>query len=184
MTSQQKNFTPEQLLQVVKEQSVNFIDLQFTDVGGAVKNVTIPTQELKATLNHGIWFDGSSIEGFARIAESDMYLIPDTSTFAVLPWLSGNETTARLICDVYTPDRQPFLGDPRAVLKRVLAEAEKMGFIYNTGPELNFSFLNHPRMVNWSRLTPRTAPATSTSPSTWLPRACGGRSQMVSRLLV
>ncbi len=141
MTSQQKNFTPEQLLQVVKEQSVNFIDLQFTDVGGAVKNVTIPTQELKATLNHGIWFDGSSIEGFARIAESDMYLIPDTSTFAVLPWLSGNETTARLICDVYTPDRQPFLGDPRAVLKRVLAEAEKMGFIYNTGPELEFFLL-------------------------------------------
>jgi glutamine synthetase len=141
MTSQQKLFTPEQLLQLVKERSVNFIDLQFTDVGGAVKNVTIPTQELEATLNHGIWFDGSSIEGFARIAESDMYLIPDTSTFAVLPWLSGNETTARLICDVYTPDRQPFLGDPRAVLKRVLGEAEKMGFVYNTGPELEFFLL-------------------------------------------
>ncbi|HUI31059.1 MAG TPA: glutamine synthetase family protein [Candidatus Acidoferrales bacterium] len=141
MTKVPKNFTPEQLLQLVKERGVNFIDLQFTDVGGAVKNVTIPTRELEATLNHGIWFDGSSIEGFARIAESDMYLIPDTSTFAVLPWLSGDETTARLICDVYTPDSQPFLGDPRAVLKHVLAEAEKMGFIYNTGPELEFFVL-------------------------------------------
>ena len=136
-----KNFSPEQLLALVKERAIKFIDLQFTDVGGAVKNVTIPTQELEAMLNHGIWFDGSSIEGFARIAESDMYLVPDTSTFAVLPWLSGDETTARLICDVYTPDSQPFIGDPRAVLKRVVADAEKMGYIYNTGPELEFFLL-------------------------------------------
>lgn len=136
-----KNFSPEQLLALVKERAIKFVDLQFTDVGGAVKNVTIPTQELEAMLNHGIWFDGSSIEGFARIAESDMYLVPDTSTFAVLPWLSGDETTARLICDVYTPDSQPFIGDPRAVLKRVVADAEKMGYIYNTGPELEFFLL-------------------------------------------
>lgn len=141
MTTKPKSFTSEELLKLVKERGVNFIDLQFTDVGGSVKNVTIPTRELEAALNHGIWFDGSSIEGFARIAESDMYLIPDATTFAVLPWLSGNEVTARLICDVYTPDSQPFLGDPRAVLKRVLAEAEKMGFIYNTGPELEFFLL-------------------------------------------
>jgi glutamine synthetase len=138
MADMTKNISSEQLLAQVKERGVKFIDLQFTDIGGAIKNVTIPIKELESTLNHGIWFDGSSIEGYARIAESDMYLIPNISTFAVLPWLSGNETTARLICDVYTPDGQPFLGDPRAVLLRVLADAGKMGFIYTTGPELEF----------------------------------------------
>ncbi len=136
-----KYMTSEQLLATVKERGVKFIDLQFTDVGGAVKNVTIPIAELESTLNHGIWFDGSSIEGFARIAESDMYLVPDISTFAILPWLSGNETTARLICNVFTPDGQPFPGDPRTILSKVIAEAEKMGFIYNTGPELEFFLL-------------------------------------------
>ncbi len=141
MTTPSKKLSPEELLATVKERGVKFIDLQFTDVGGAVKNVTIPIRELEATVNHGIWFDGSSIEGFARIAESDMYLVPDRSTFAVLPWLSGNETTARLICNVFTPDGQLFMGDPRAVLAHVLDEAEKMGFVYNTGPELEFFLL-------------------------------------------
>jgi len=133
--------TPEEILALVQENRVRFIDLQFTDVGGAVKNVTIPVHELMATLNHGIWFDGSSIEGFARIAESDMHLVPDISTFALLPWLSGSEATARLICNVFTPDRQPFLGDPRAVLSKVLKEAEQMGFQYFAGPELEFFLL-------------------------------------------
>jgi len=110
-------------------------------VAGAVKNVTIPVEELSATLDHGIWFDGSSIEGFARIAESDMHLVPDVSTFAVLPWLEGSETTARLICNVYTPDGQPFLGDPRAVLANMLKQADQMGFGYNAGPELEFFLL-------------------------------------------
>ncbi len=141
MNTDQVTRLSEKLWLLVKDRSVKFIDLQFTDVGGAVKNVTIPTRELEAAVNHGIWFDGSSIEGFARIAESDMYLVPDPSTFAVLPWLTGDEATARLICDVYTPDGQPFIGDPRAVLKRIVGEAEKMGFIYNTGPELEFFLL-------------------------------------------
>jgi glutamine synthetase len=125
----------------VEQHQIKFIDLQFTDVVGVVKNVTIPVAQLAETLDHGIWFDGSSIEGFARIAESDMYLVPDLDTFAVLPWLSGEEATARLICDVFTPNGQPFLGDPRAVLTRVLAEADKMGFAFNTGPELEFFLL-------------------------------------------
>jgi glutamine synthetase len=133
--------TNEELLLQVKERAIKFIDLQFTDIAGAVKNVTVPDKELETLLNHGIWFDGSSIEGFARIAESDMYLVPDISTFAILPWLSGNETTARLICNVYTPDQQPFIGDPRSVLTRVIDEADKMGFTYNTGPELEFFLL-------------------------------------------
>jgi glutamine synthetase len=133
--------TANDLLALVETHHVRFIDLQFTDVGGAVKNVTIPTKELAGTLNHGIWFDGSSIEGFARIAENDMYLFPDTSTFAILPWLVDNEVTARLICNIYTPDGQPFVGDPRAVLTRMLGVAESMGFVYNTGPEMEFFLL-------------------------------------------
>jgi glutamine synthetase len=130
-----------EILAAVEAQQIKFIDLQFTDIMGAVKSVTIPAHELPATLDHGIWFDGSSIEGFARIAESDMYLVPDVSTFAVVPWLSGKDTTARFICDVYTPNDQPFIGDPRAVLKRALTDAENLGFVYSTGPELEFFLL-------------------------------------------
>jgi glutamine synthetase len=138
------NVSPEiisELLKRVEQAQIKFIDLQFTDVVGVVKNVTIPSHELTEALEQGIWFDGSSIEGFARIAESDMHLRPDVSTFAILPWLSGEDATARLICDVYTPDGQPFQGDPRAVLRRAITDAEQMGFRYNTGPELEFFLL-------------------------------------------
>ncbi len=135
----------QELLALVEQHKIQFVDLQFTDVGGAVKNVTIPTVELASTLNHGIWFDGSAIEGFARVAESDMYLVPDITTFSLVPWLSGPDATARLICNVFTPDGQPFLGDPRAVLGHVMAEAEKLGFVYHTGPEMEFFLLRpHP----------------------------------------
>jgi glutamine synthetase len=120
---------------------IKFIDLQFTDVVGMVKNVTIPAHELKAALENGIWFDGSSIDGFARVAESDMHLRPDPSTFAIIPWLTDEDATARLICDVYTPDGQPFPGDPRSILRRVINDAAQMGFGYNTGPELEFFLL-------------------------------------------
>lgn len=133
--------TPSELLAQVEQNRIKFIDLQFTDVVGLVKNVTIPAQELSDALTNGIWFDGSSIEGFARVAESDMHLRPDVSTFAILPWLSGEEATARLICDVFTPDGQPFAGDPRAVLKRAIERAAEMGFTYHTGPELEFFLL-------------------------------------------
>jgi glutamine synthetase len=129
------------LLARIEQEQIKFIDLQFTDVVGVVKNVTIPAHELSEALKNGIWFDGSSVEGFVRIAESDMHLRPDLSTYAVIPWLSGEEATARLICDVYTPDGQPFLGDPRAVLRRALEDARQMGFFYNTGPELEFFLL-------------------------------------------
>ena len=138
------NVSPEiisELLKRVEQAQIKFIDLQFTDVVGVVKNVTIPTHELTEALEEGIWFDGSSIEGFARIAESDMHLRPDASTFTIIPWLTGEDATARLICDIYTPDGQPFQGDPRAVLRRAIADAEQMGFRYNTGPELEFFLL-------------------------------------------
>ena len=129
------------ILARIEQERIKFIDLQFTDVVGIVKNVTIPAHELPEALKSGIWFDGSSVEGFVRIAESDMHLRPDLSTYAVIPWLSGDESTARLICDVYTPDGQPFLGDPRNVLRRALEEARQMGFLYSTGPELEFFLL-------------------------------------------
>jgi len=141
MPTPRANLSATDLLALVEERGVRFIDLQFTDVVGVVKNVTLPKEELASTLNHGIWFDGSCIEGFARVAESDMYLVPDMSTFAILPWVSGREATARLICNVFTPDGQPFLGDPRAVLAKVMREAEEMGFVYNAGPELEFFLL-------------------------------------------
>lgn len=134
-----------QVLERAEQNNIKYIDLQFTDVVGVVKNVTIPTRELRKALEEGIWFDGSSIEGFARVAESDMHLRPDASTFAIIPWLTGEEATARLICDVFTPDGQPFPGDPRSILRKVIAEAEEMGFCYNTGPELEFFLLKpHP----------------------------------------
>ncbi|KPL85330.1 MULTISPECIES: glutamine synthetase family protein [Herpetosiphon] len=131
--------TKEEILEKIAEQRVQFINLQFTDIVGIIKNVTIPVSQIHQALDHGVWFDGSSIEGFARIAESDMYLVPDLNTYAVIPWEStGDYITARFICDVFTPDDQPFAGDPRHVLKRTLAQAAELGFIYNTGPELEF----------------------------------------------
>lgn len=141
------------ILARTEQNQIKFIDLQFTDVVGVVKNVTIPIHQLPAALENGIWFDGSSIEGFARIAESDMHLRPDPSTLAIIPWLKGEEATARLICNVFTPDGQPFPGDPRSILKKMLEEAAEMGFRYNTGPELEF-FLLKPN-ANGS-LTPPT----------------------------
>ena len=132
------NLTPAELLARVGQNQIKFIDLQFTDVVGVVKNVTIPSSELADALENGIWFDGSSIEGFARIAESDMHLRPDISTFAIVPWLNGEEATGRLICNVYTPDGQPFLGDPRAVLIRAIeAAARRRGFDPDNPPYLS-----------------------------------------------
>jgi glutamine synthetase len=120
---------------------VRFVNLQFTDVVGLVKSVTIPFHQFEDCIDHGKWFDGSSIEGFARIAESDMFLDPDLTTYAVIPWERGPDTTAKVICDVYTPEGEPFPGDPRHVLRRALREAESMGFRFNTGPELEFFLL-------------------------------------------
>ncbi len=127
------------VLKDVKERGVSFIDLQFTDILGATKSVTIPTQHLEGGFDRGIWFDGSSIEGFARIQESDMLLRPDPETYRILPWTgNGKPLRARIICDVYSPEGKPFEGDPRYVLKRAIAEAAAMGYTLNVGPELEF----------------------------------------------
>ncbi|MGE5140705.1 MAG: type I glutamate--ammonia ligase [Rudaea sp.] len=134
----------EQVAEIIEKRKVEFINLQFTDMMGMLKNVGMPAAQWQDVLEHGMWFDGSSVEGFARIAESDMLLHPDLDTFAVIPW-DTDVPTARVICDSYTPDGHPFEGDPRVVLKRALEEAEKMGYRYFTGPELEFFlFKPHP----------------------------------------
>jgi len=131
------------LLAKVKEDDVKFISLQFTDVTGAVKSVDIPVQRLAGALDEGVWFDGSSVEGFARIQESDMRLVIDPQTYAVLPWSPVELRRARLFCDIYQPDGAPFPGDPRGTLRRMLAKIEKRGWTYYVGPEPEF-FLFRP----------------------------------------
>jgi glutamine synthetase len=127
------------LLQRIEADHVKFIRLQFTDILGQPKNVAIPVEEqAEKALTEGIWFDGSSIEGFARIEESDMLLKPDPATYSILPWRPTDARVARFICDVYTYGNKPFEGDPRHVLKRTLEEAASMGYTFNTGPECEF----------------------------------------------
>jgi glutamine synthetase len=122
--------------------NVRFVSLQFTDIMGVVKNVHIPFHKFGDAVENGLWFDGSSIEGFARIHESDMFLDPDLETFGIIPWERRDDSsTAKVICDVYTPDGAPFAGDPRGVLRRQIARAEAMGLRYMTGPELEFFML-------------------------------------------
>ena len=130
--------TKAMVLKKAKADGVELIDLQFTDYLGAIKSCSIPLSQLEDALNNGKWFDGSSVEGFARIAESDMYLVPDPATYAVVPWLVSGGASARMICDVFSADGKPFEGDPRNILKRVMKEAEKMGYIPNCGPEFEF----------------------------------------------
>lgn len=122
----------------IERENVRFVNLQFTDIVGMVKSVTIPAHQFQDSVEHGTWFDGSSIEGFARIAESDMYLQPELDTFRLIPWERGENTTARVICRVMMPDGQPFGGDPREVLLRALDDAHQLGFDYYIGPELEF----------------------------------------------
>ena len=130
--------TKEDVLKSIKECNVKFIRLQFTDMQGVVKDVEIPVHHVEKALDSGISFDGSSVEGFVRINESDMVLKPDVSSFAVLPWNPDKGVVARMICDVYMPDDTPFEGDPRYVLKQMIEKAKQMGFSLNLGPELEF----------------------------------------------
>ena len=125
-------------MRIAREEDVRFIRLQFTDMFGTLKNVAITRSQLDKVLEEGCNFDGSSIEGFARIEESDMKLIPDPDTFVIFPWTDQGNRVARLICDVYTTDGRPFEGDPRYILKKTLAEAAEMGYSFNAGPECEF----------------------------------------------
>lgn len=140
-----KNLTPEDIKAAIRDMNIGTISLQFTDILGTVKHVEIPASQIDKALAGELMFDGSSIEGFVRIEESDMYLRPDPTTFVILPWKTREgRRTARLICDVYNPDGTPFEGDPRYVLKRVVAEAAEMGYVMNVGPEPEFFLFERP----------------------------------------
>lgn len=133
----------EDVTRLVKEESVKFVRLQFTDILGIPKNVSITDDQLEKALDGDLMFDGSSIEGFVRIEESDMYLKPDPSTFVIFPWKTTEEgKVARMICDIYDSDNKPFSGCPRGNLKRIIAEAAEMGFEMNVGPEAEFFMFN------------------------------------------
>jgi glutamine synthetase len=136
------NYTKENILKICRDRQVQFIRLQFTDIFGTLKNVAITTKQLEKALNNEMMFDGSSIEGFVRIEESDMILYPDPNSFVIYPWSPEDGLVARLICDVYTADRVPFEGCPRNTLKKVIKEAEEMGYTMQVGPEAEF-FLFH-----------------------------------------
>ena len=131
-------YTKEDIIRLVKDGDVEFIRMQFTDIFGQLKNVAITASQIEKAVNNEIMIDGSSIEGFVRINESDQYLRPDLDTFAILPWRPQHGKVARLICDVYNPDGTPFTGDPRGTLKRILKKAADMGYSFNVGPEMEF----------------------------------------------
>jgi len=126
------------LLFRIEEDQVKFLSLQFTDVTGAVKSLDIPISRVDGAVQDGVWFDGSSVEGFARIQESDMRLMPDLDTYAVLPWSPVDSRRARIFCDIFLPDGSPFMGDPRGTLKRILERIEARGWTFNVGPEPEF----------------------------------------------
>lgn len=128
----------ESVLQTLRDNQVSFINLHFSDIMGMVKSVTIPVSQVNNLLKDGIWFDGSSIEGFVRVSESDMLLVPDLNTCVIIPWETDRRKVARLICDIYTTDGEPFVGSPRYALARVVAEAQALGYDYLVGPELEF----------------------------------------------
>ena len=132
-------YTKEDIIRIVKEEDIEFIRMQFTDIFGQLKNVAITASQIEKAVNNQIMLDGSSIEGFVRINESDQYLYPDLDSFVVFPWRPQHGKVARLICDIYNPDGTPFVGDPRGVLKRVLKKAADMGYdTFNVGPEAEF----------------------------------------------
>lgn len=132
-------YTKEDILRIIKEENIEFIRLQFTDIFGMLKNVAITANQIEKALNNQMMFDGSSIEGFVRINESDQCLYPDLNSFVVFPWHQTHGKVARLICDVYNTDGTPFVGDPRGVLKRALKKASDMGFdAFKVGPECEF----------------------------------------------
>ena len=134
-----QTFTKEDIFRFADEENVRYLRLQFTDILGTIKNVEVPIAQLEKVLNNEMMFDGSSIEGFVRIEESDMYLCPDLNTWVIFPWTAGKGKVARLICDIYSPDGNPFPGDPRTNLKRVLKEMQELGFTdFNLGPEPEF----------------------------------------------
>lgn len=135
-------YSKQDIIEMVEKNGVEFIRLQFTDILGTLKNVAITRSQLQKALDNQCMFDGSSIEGFVRIEESDMYLRPDLNSFVIFPSRLQNGKTARLICDIYTTEEKPFEGDPRYRLRKIINEAAKMGYEFNVGPECEFFLFN------------------------------------------
>lgn len=133
------------VIERAERDQIAYFDLHFTDITGMVKLVQIPSRQLEAAFAHGVWFDGSALEGFARVAESDMFLRPDPATYAPQTWASRTERVARLICDVYTPTGEPYSGDPRGVLRRAVQMAAAQGYRYLVAPELEFYLFRPPQ---------------------------------------
>lgn len=132
------HYTKEQILQLIEDEDVGFIRLQFTDMFGTLKNIAITASQMEKALNNQCMFDGSSVEGYIKIEESDMYLYPDLDTFVILPWRPQHGKVARLICDIYRPDGTPFEGSPRYILKKAIEEANEMGYEFQVGSECEF----------------------------------------------
>src|SRR3954447_16907724 len=138
--------TPEDVKAIVAERDIRFIRLWFTDILGQLKSFSINRSELDAAFDAGMGFDGSSITGFNAIEESDMIAMPDASTFAILPWRPEDRGVARMFCDIVTPSREPYEGDPRQVLRRTLERAEALGFTnFYVGPELEYFYFRNAR---------------------------------------
>ena len=135
-------YTKEDIIRRIKEENINFIRMQFVDIFGQMKNLAITASQMEKALSNKLTIDGSSIEGYTRIHESDQYLYPDLDTFSPVTWSTGHGKVARMFCDVHNPDGSPFVGDPRYVLKRVLKRAADMGYTFNVGPELEFFLFN------------------------------------------
>ncbi len=135
-----ENLSKEDVLEIIKKEKVQFIELWFSDILGFLKSFTITLQELPKAFDEGLGFDGSSVEGFVRIEESDTIAIPDPGTFAILPWETEGIKSARMFCDIYLPGGKPFDGDPRYVLKKNLERAKQAGFTLYVGPELEFFY--------------------------------------------
>lgn len=143
-TKRSREEAKQYVIKTAKERDVKFIRLWFTDILGVLKNFALPVEQLETALNDGVGFDGSSIQGFARIDESDMIAIPDPDTFQLLPWRpQEHASVARMFCDIVKPDREPLELDPRYVLKKNLKRAADMGYIYYVGPELEFFYFKN-----------------------------------------
>lgn len=137
------DYTAEQIKEIAKKENVRFLRLMFTDISGMIKNVEVPISQMDKVLDQKMMFDGSSIEGFVRIEESDMYLYPDLTTWMIFPWEAEHGKVGRLICDIYNSDGTPFAGDPRGNLKRVLRHMQELGFSsFELGQSQNFSYSN------------------------------------------
>ncbi|MEM1724842.1 MAG: glutamine synthetase family protein [Thermoplasmata archaeon] len=128
----------EEVLKIIEKENIKFLQMQFTDILGNVKSVIIPSSKFNKAMDDGVIFDGSSIVGYATIEESDMRAMPDLSTFQILPWYDGNSKTARIICDAYNSNGEPFQGNPRQILKNIVKKANDLGYQFFTGPEFEF----------------------------------------------